>query len=364
VNTTEIGRREALEQAVQQYLSGANRYGASHLGEAIAAFDRATRLAAAAGSRKVEERSRFWQGAALHGAGRMPEAFAVWAPALTAAHGGLSADRYMTLTRYVLAAVEMPLPLELLERTLTEVEGHVNTLSGGAGPRSRLLLARSRLALARGRPRESLAIGLEALTRRKQEAVTYSYSTHFRTLVRAALSAQEPDTAAALLDEWDLLEREYPNSKRFALTAGRSNLAQSLGNNAEALRLAATVAEEALRSDDVVYSVDASVAFVNASLAAGKPQGARRTVAHLLRLRRSAFGEIRFEVRLLLGDYHAAVAALEGKRSPGERVERAHRAYRAAEREGARLDGLLGTKHRAEVLALRRSRLRELVQRR
>jgi hypothetical protein len=198
------------------------------------------------------------------------------------------------------------------------------------------------------------------LVRRKRESPCYTYSTHFRTLVRAALLARQPDAAADFIEEWERLEYEYPTSKRFAIAAARSNLALLLGRTDEAARLSGTVAEEALHADDVTYALDASTSFVRACIAAGTPHRARRNLARVLGLRHCSIGEMRFDARLLVGEYHAAVLECDGNEPRFDHAEHARRAYAAAKREGERLDELLCTEHRAAAVAQSVARLAAL----
>jgi hypothetical protein len=308
------------------------------------------------------------------------EAFSVWAPVLASGvDEPLTFDRYMMLTRYVLAAIELPLPLDVIERALAEVAALVEASPGFAVCRSRLLLARSRLALGRGRAQDALDHGLEGLVRRKVETPVYTYSTHYRTIARAALLAGQPDLAADLVVEWDRIEHAYLDSKRNALAAARANLARYRGDPEEAIRLVEPVARAAIHTDDAVYGADASFAHVRACLAAGVPERARASLAHVLRLRNSTIGELRFESRLLLADYSLAhVLRAEGRaedpefesaplratppatltaRGVAHHALRAARRCAAAAREGSRLDRWLGSSHRETIVARRRARL-------
>jgi tetratricopeptide (TPR) repeat protein len=392
--TGTLARQQLVEQARNFYRSGRTYYDASRLNETIEQFDCARRLAAAAADTDLESVARFWEGAALHGAGRLSEALAIWAPCMTAARGvELTAERYLMMTRSVLVAVDLPLPYALLQRAFADLERHLRTTASGPRRRSRLLLARSRLAMSRGDAAASLSCAVEALARSRGEALTYSTSTFLRAVTHAGLRAGQASVVAEFIREWDRTNDGYPESKRLALTAARADLARYSGDPKESLRLAGRVAQDALRSDDVVYAYDATRAYVRASLAAGVPDQARQVIGLMLRLRRSAVGEQRFDVILLLGDYHASRAMLclrghaedlefEPRRNVavpnatsvsacslereidshgagGACVLSAGRAYSLAEREGARLDELLATRYHQDTIARRRACLME-----
>ncbi len=386
-------REIALQQAQQFFQAGRAYYHQSRMRETIESFHRARILASSADTRELEEAARFWNGAALHGMGRLHEALAVWAPALTGMGGAvLNADRYMMLTRYLLVAVDLPLSLHVIEQAMGQVEQRLRDTSGGAPPRSRLLLARARLALSRGRYDEAMPFAQEALERSRCEANVYSYSTYLRMVCRAALLNGQPDLVARYLDDWEARENDYLDTKRMSLAAARANLARYLGRYDDALRIAETVGPEGDRSEEIVYGVDASMAFVRACLAAGVPERARASLSHLTRFRHSRIGELRFQVALLLGDYHltSALRAAHGiavdlefgaqKLEPGLPYElqncataaagqsarargsanwhaaRGRRAYRVAKRIGSWLDGLLQIDHHQALIVARGSR--------
>ena len=316
-------------------------------------FERAWRVAASCGATDLELSARFWHGAALHGEGRLSEALAVWAPVLaTDTPGRLGGDYYMMLTRYVLVAVDLPLPLGVIERALAAVEERA-ARSSGHGARSRLLLARSRLALARGNARESLELGLEGLVRRRIEHHAYSYSTHYRTLTQAGLLAGEPDLVEDLLDEWDGTEPDYPEAKRIALATARAGLARCRDNPDEAIAHLEAVMDGALRSEEVGPAVDASCEYVRVTAAAGVPVRARPAVRYLLRFRRASMGALRFRAMLMLGDYHAACARSAGDERSAQPMVRAVRSYEAARSEAVRIDELLVTSYRRDQIARR-----------
>ncbi len=378
--------RAAATEAMRYYDAGHVHYRNSRINETIVQFDRARRIANSIALPGLEDSSRFWEGAALHGIGRIHEALSVWAPSLAARpDSGLGTSRYMMLTRYVLAAIDLPLPLPTIELALDEVESRLAEAFAGSPPRSRLLLARSRLALFRGRPAETLALSQEALVRRDREASTYSYSTHYRTLCRAAFLCNQTEPLAEAIAEWDVRETDYVESKRIAIAGARANLARRHGRWTDAVEHTDAVAPMAERSEDTLYAMDLLSARVRACMAAGAPARARSSLLRLLARRNTSFGDARFEIRLLLADYHLALAALHStgqaldleigsahepampdpdsatQRDPVSRhIERARRAYQSAAREATRLDSLLECDHRTRVIAERQTRLADL----
>jgi hypothetical protein len=346
-------------------------YHDTRLSETIDHLRHARELAAAAGTEALEHESRFWEGAALHGAGRLREALAAWAPALTGEVGVLSDSRYMALTRYLLVAIDMPLPVRLIEQALDQTEEILRSSGGDSFRRSRVLLARARLALACGRHDDGFAFAQEAAERCKEEPRRYTYSSYFRTFGHAGLLVNEPDLVEQYLIEWECIEWAYPHTKRLLLLAARANLARYRGDHDEALTEAERGITQALHSEEVVYATETMVAHVRACLAAGVPDQARRSLAWLLARRRCSIGEVEYEVRLLLGDYHLACLALSARgsaidpewgtsravppdrRAPVSAADHwrlARRSYGGAACVGAGLDVLLCTSHRGRAV--------------
>lgn len=368
--------------------AGMRGYSDSRLAQTIEDLGRARQLASAAGRQDMEDLNRFWEGAALHGAGRLHQALAVWAPALSRGpETPLTTSRYMALTRFLLVAIDVPVSVGSIRSALERTEARLRSASGGLhGRRSRLLLARARLALARGRPEEALPLAQESVTYRRTETGTYTYSTHYRTLVQAALLVGELDLVEECLHDWERVQEGYRETRTLLMNAARADLARGRGQWVRAIEFAEAGARVAARSEETLYRQVAQRAYVQACLAAGQPERAAETLVAMLRGRHGPMGEHRYEAKLLLGDYHATVVRLadparreaaaargvtldgpaeeraDGGGGPARQllldldgarpvsmerhVRRARRAYRLALEEARFLDGLLDCDHR------------------
>jgi tetratricopeptide (TPR) repeat protein len=213
----------------------------------------------------------------------------------------------MALTRYVLIAVELPVSLEVIERALGEAWQRYAE-NGSGNRRSRLLLVRARLAMARGRHREALADAQEGLERRRREPLGFSFSTHVRTLVDICLRLGDLELARRYIEEWESLDTGYPGTKRICLAAARSMILRRERRIDEALDWARRAEHEGRITDDLPSRFWVLKALIRALLCTDDPRLARGPLLDLLRLRNSAVGDIRYETRLLLADYHLANA--------------------------------------------------------
>jgi hypothetical protein len=128
-----------------------------------------------------------------------------------------------------------------------------------------------------------------------------------------------------------------------------------------AIEAGRTAFERARQTDEINEQLLATGALVRALLCSGSPQDARVPLAAMLRLRHSQVGSARYEPRLLLGDYHmamarwcAGLAALDpetglmfahnntpGKSEVREQRRDALHAWRAALRVGRSIDARL-----------------------
>ncbi len=359
-------RAAAFKEAAVLQGRGLRHYGESRLDATIELLRHSQELAKASGSIEMEDESRFWHGVALHGSGRLTEALAVWGPALSRGEGvALMRGRYMALTRVLMLIIDFPLPLPTIEKTIEDVERRLGAaITQGGHRRSRLLLARSRLELARGRFGAAFALAQEALHRQRSESEVYSLSTYYRTVVRAALSVGELESAEAYIQEWEVTEWAYPQSKKLLLASARANLARARGQVEECWSIAEPLRANALSVEDVATGHEARVAFVRACLASRSTARARSALAAILGGRRSPIGELRYDAYLLLGDYHRASLDELGDAGSGTSVgdhgrtvkrhlESARRAYGRALVEARRLDGLLHCGHRGQAVTRR-----------
>ena len=333
----------------------------SQQGGSARAVGRARALAEQAGQQDEAVRMRFWEGTALHCAGRFTEALATLAPLLATGSGADTNWGYMALGRYLLIAVELPLPLSKLDRALREASERIEA-SHGPSRQSRLLLVRARLERSRGRRREALGLAQESLVHRRGEGLAFTYTSHYRSIVALTNELGDHDLSRYYLAEWDRAADDHGTYKRLMIAALWSDLHLKERNVGRAIDWVRRLAQIAPVFDDLGCQYVAASAQVRCWVRTNQPWRAREPLGALLGLRTCAAGGLRYSVRVLLGDYHLAVARQvmglpvidprTGAEMPVERIPgstitarrslyRARRAYHWASSIGDALDTLL-----------------------
>jgi tetratricopeptide (TPR) repeat protein len=355
-------RRRLLDRVGGLGAEGSGLYRSGRHAEAARAYRRAAETAEALGRTREAAEARFWQGVALHGGGRLREALAALSSVATYSDAAAveGRTRHMSLTRAVLVAADLPAPLASVERALADVERVEN--HAGSGRRSRLLLAKARLALARGDARQALGLAREGFELGRREDASYALGTYLKEAMKACLRLRDLEAAESLMKEWDGVSDVYLEARRIFKAAFSSMVARHQGDVERAIDLAEHAVELARTSDELSERKLSGEALVRAKLCSCTPEEGGRELGRLLRLRHSEVGTARYEVRLLHADYHAAVSRLHaglspvdpesGRRFPPPAVTpspelatrarvRARRTYQSALRVGLELDRLL-----------------------
>lgn len=346
-----IGARgELLHRALQFRAQGRDAYQKGDLRGSARSLGRASRLASVIGAdgRDLDDDARFWLGAVLHTQGRLMEALAAWAPGINRVQaGGLTQARYMAMTRYLLVAVDVPLPLARIEAAFREVEECLRIAGGALGrSRSRVLLARARLALFRGRSSDAIAFAQEGVALGRIETAVYNSCSYYRTLVLACLAAGELDMARSAIEAWETSHTHYADSKRVMIPTSWASYFRKTGDTRRSLDAIMPYEGEIRTNEDLYVQIGGGTAFVRACIAAGCPERARPMLARMATHRRTALGEAAFEVRLLLLDFHVAMGGAVRESASA----RTARAVVVARREAERLDKLLHCgRHVADV---------------
>lgn len=333
----------------------------SRQGGSARAFARARALAEQGGRQDEVVRMRFWEGTALHCAGHFTEALSTLAPLL--ASGSITdADwGYMALGRYLLIAVDLPLPLSKLDRALREASDQIEA-SRGPYRQSRLLLVRARLERSRGRRRAALGLAQESLVHRRREGLAFTFTSHYRSIVAITNELGDHDLSRYYLEEWERVADNHGTYKRLMIAALWSDLLLREGSVGRAVDWVRRLPQIAPLCDDLACQYVAASAQVRCWVRTNEPWRAREPLGSLLRLRACGAGGLRYGVHLLLGDYHLAIARqamglpvidpTTGAEMPVERipgctfsacrsVHRARRAYRWAGGIGETLDTIL-----------------------
>jgi tetratricopeptide (TPR) repeat protein len=363
-----VGKSDALRRLAGRLRErGREAYLASRHAACAEAYAELERVERSLGHEAGAAEARFWQGAALHGCGRLSEALFVFGRSIDESELGIAdASLYMTITRFLRAMIELPFPLAEIQDAFDQVEQQLREAKQG-DRRSRLLLARARLALSRGRPHEALALGEESLAHWRRELHTFTGSSHYWVVVTACLWLDDLPRARRQLDAWAAL-REGSAMQRVFLACKSAELARREGEVGRSLALSRSAWVESAGSEDHQQRLFAGHAYLRALLLAGRLEPARAVLARLFGLlRRVEFGEHGFVLRALHADWHLARARLAAglpmidpecgierrPRRPGpERavaepaLARARRLYARALAHGREIDRLLGTRLR------------------
>ena len=357
-----------LRRATQLRAAGREHYAKNQHEACAAAYAELERIERSLGHEEGLAEARFWHGAALHGRGRLSEALFVFGRSIDETELSIAdPSLYMTITRFLRAMVELPFPRAEIEDAFGQVEQQLRDAKLD-DRRSRLLLARARLALSRGRPRDALALGEESLARWRRETHTFTGSSHYWVVVTACLWLGDLPRARRHLEAWAAL-REGGAMQRVFLACKSSELARREGELGRALALSRGAWIESAMGEDHQQRMFAGHAYLRALLLAGRLEPAREVLARLFRrLHRVEFAEHGFVLRALHADWHLARArhaaglpmldpecGVERRtRRPGaERavaepaLARARRLYARALAHGRELDRLLATRLRA-----------------
>jgi tetratricopeptide (TPR) repeat protein len=353
-----------IRRATSLMAEGFALYESNHNTSAAIAYERAAQAAETIGRDDIEASARFWQGVCLHSSGRLREALAALAPIAAGRLQPLNSDRpvHMGITRYVLIAVDLPLGLEVIERAIRDAERLERHT--GKQRRSRLLLARARLAASRGEFATAIRDALEGLQHAPRDGDAYARSAYLKEATRACLRLGRIDEARRLIDDWSEVRDPFIASRRVMIATHRSiadRLEGNIGGAVEHAREATRAAAGSEDCHDRIYSHDA---LVRALLCSPAIHEHRKPLARLLAHRHADVGLHRYALRLLAGDAlhamtrHAAglpavdpesgmtFPAISGgldERRTRALARRARTAYAAASRIGVRVDRLLAS---------------------
>jgi len=372
-----------MRRHLQQLLETAHRlYDHGVDAQCAESFRRARDVASALRDLPREIHARFWEGAVVHGDGRLHEALAIMAPTMTRRDVSLAdGEVYRLATRYLRALAELPVERPSLEKAIEQVEDELLRVGRGEW-RSRTLILRARLALSTGAWRGGLRLAEESLESAYRDPWKYTLSSHYWLLVLMAIWLGELDLAWRRLGEWDGLG-EHRTSQRGARAWLRSCALRRAGRAEQALDHARLAYVESLREGEYPLRITAAVELVCVLLALGDLDLVREPLGQALRLRNTETSEHAYVLRILVGDHQLARArALGGlpavdldfqhtaRRPRGRRqrdragarraLRHAHAAYEHAARRGEALDLLYGCRLRAWQLAHRRAALAQV----
>ena len=322
------------------------------------------------GDLELEMTIRCWYGAALEQMARLRETIETLTPVLQAR--GLE-DRkiaYIAMTRYLVAAIDLPLEVAVIERAHAQIEAFL--VSAGHGEwRHRLLLTEAGLRREQGNHHRALFLAQESWSVWREDGVGFTSDCHLEELCRIAFELRDAELLERTLRIWQ--ERQH-NQRWTAIY--RSKLARLRGDAGAAL----SEARRALALGiPVVNPEDAEITdILHCFLLSGHVSQIRDLFESMLALGQSESGLIRYGVSVCQGDYFLAEArvaagipsaddelASEGSPAFDARnteaahaaLTRARHAYLESLSQGRLIDRKLGSYHRQRTVVERLKRL-------
>jgi tetratricopeptide (TPR) repeat protein len=352
------------ERASELRLLGQRQYRKNEHAACASTFAELAKLEEQRGRQEELAEARFWQGAALHGRGQLADALHVFGRSIEESDLTISNSMlYMTLSRFLRAMIERPFPLLEILDGFEQVEAQLRE-AGIQNRRSRLLLARARLALSRGRAREALTLGERSLEAWRRETFTFTGSSHYWVVTTAALWLDDLPRARRHLSDWEALGEDCAMWRIFLATHA-STLARREGENGRAIPLARRAWREAARGEDHQQRFFSGHAYLRALLLAGRLEPAHDVLTQLYEGQsQKDYAEHGFVLRALHADWHLTRARIAGglplvdpetgleQRPPrsavppaaaGPALTRARGLYRRARKLGEPIDRLLAT---------------------
>jgi tetratricopeptide (TPR) repeat protein len=357
---------DLLASLPRHHHASRNRVCAERAAEAAA-------LAEAQGAAAELADARFWEGVALHSQGRLAAACEALGRGVACAGLGVDAGTlYLAATRYLRVLVELPAPRHQIEAIASEIERGIGSLDDDR--RSRVLIARARHELSRGRFEQALDAAERSLEAWRHERLVCTASTHYWMLVLLCVFLGRTDQARDWLDEWELAANGPEPTDDVFRAALRSLLARREGDAARAVACAEEARRLARGGDAYALRLARSYAAVRAHHFAGDLRAARAPLAALLALRHTETGEHAHVIRLVRADHHLACArrraglpmldvesGIAFEPPPGDldasgarrELARARRAYARAAPRAHALDALFECDLRARELTAR-----------
>jgi tetratricopeptide (TPR) repeat protein len=300
--------QKAVGERMQDLLGKASDdYAGSRNHDALRAYAEAASLAESLGDSKVTAHARCWEGITLHGLGRLREALIAFGASLRGSRSIADDKTYLGVTRYIRAMIELPAPVEMIERAMRDAE---NALEGVGRPdrRARILLNQARLCLSRGMYREALSASQQGLIAWERESHAPTASSYFWQLVLVCIWLRETELAHHYLEEWSEREKTNLAIKRSYIACRQSDLARSEGRVADAVGWARRARREGASLSDYPVHISVDFALTRSLLLKGECEAAREPLAALLGLRQTEIGEHGYAIRVLRADFHLARA--------------------------------------------------------
>jgi tetratricopeptide (TPR) repeat protein len=369
------------------YKAGWEAYTDQQKQRAVEIFSRALELAESIGDTRAVVKYSSMLGTALTDLGKMRQALAVFTPILRDCKpSGDADDIYVTLLKYLEIAQRLPISLETIEKAYVQTENYLRD-AGHMDWQHSLLLLRAQLYQFRGMHREALEVAQEswALWWAKHP-ISFTADSHFDDLVEISLYLRNTRQAREYLAEWETLENTMPKAREPMFCSYQSSLARLEGRLQDAVDWARRAALGAEQGDVPGNRRSTAYVLVRAFLCAGDGERARDGLRRLLTLiRHSESGHSRYNINMLRGDYHLALARQAAGVAPTDdeyymvellpsdrptnakavrhELVRAQRAYDAAMRVGRWLDEQLQCTLREQEISGRLARVQSVGQR-
>lgn len=299
-----------ISEQVERLLQAAeDAYDSTLLERASDLYGKAASLARTIEDRDAVAMALAWQANCRSRLGRLQEALTTVMPVLP---GGPDADEGRwtgrALMEFALCSLEIPVPLAMAERVITEAEQFLHAIrdpSRREGP----LLLRAFLAYDRGQYDESFSLAKEALAVRDESWVAWSIEGHYDYLVKSCVKLGDADRVLGILHDWEESRCYRASDRRLRMAIARSRhalLQRNVASAVEHARDAVLVTTTVTSSPQAVARV--KLFLLEALIAAGDIQEARECLVTTTVLRRSESLIDRYKFALLRGDFYLSVA--------------------------------------------------------
>jgi tetratricopeptide (TPR) repeat protein len=313
---------------------------------------------------------------------RLREALAVLSEMPKTTEGGFRACCvYGSMTDQVEIAVKLPVRLAAIERACEQADAYFRA-AGERDWQSRLLYYRAELLYGRGLYGQALAAAQEGAAHATEGCPKLFPSTHMWGLFKIRQALGDHSDAKRYMKRWvekyDREEKRSPVRRAYEYVM-LSRLARAEGRVSEAVEWSRAGAQTLAGADWGEARFLLGCEQVRACLLAGRHALAGTHLARLAHARRSESGHRRYAFALLVGDYHLARAraaaglpalddefgttggpSCEVGKSIESETARARRAFGAALKVGAWIDGRLDCSIRAEEVGRRLTRLSQV----
>lgn len=249
---------------------------------------------------------------------------------------------YQVLIRYVEIAQQIPLSLDKIEKVYNQAEEFLKD-SGYSKWRHELLVFRSRLYMFRGMHPEALQIAQEAWISKRLGADSHYGQVadyHFDGLVSTSIALQDANMASEYLTQWELEDDVMPMNRIIRFSKCQSELAYLENRLDDSIRWGRQSMHFSEQTDYEETKIASYISLIRAYLKNQQIEQACDVILRFSKMRHSERRYLRYNLLLLLGDYHSLRGQLYSKNDQIE-PDKALSAYRLAKKSANYIDNKL-----------------------